>query len=111
MKITKPVIRMNIQLLANDNKDEKTVEEQLLELQEKLENMNKVIEENEKLKKQNEMLFNKNQEYFLKITGNISSKEEDETNEYEEFVGADFYNKLSNKEQKMLKTILEGEDE
>lgn len=107
-----PIIKMNIQLLA-DNNDEnnknETLEEKVIKLQEQLSQMNDIIEENAQLKRLNDSLFNKNQEYFLKITG--KQNDEPEVNEYEEYVGKEFYEKLSNKEKKQLQIILEGEDE
>lgn len=104
------ILNMNLQLLANDEQQE-TLEEKIIKMQEQLEKMNEVMEENTRLKTLNDTLFNKNQEYFLKITGNTQENQEDEVNEYEEFVGKEFYQKLSNKEKRLLQTILEGEDE
>lgn len=104
------ILNMNLQLLASDEQQE-TLEEKIIKMQEQLEKMNEVMEENTRLKTLNDTLFNKNQEYFLKITGNAQENQEDEVNEYEEFVGKEFYQKLSNKEKRLLQTILEGEDE
>ena len=104
------ILNMNLQLLASDEQQE-TLEEKVIKMQEQLEKMNEVMEENTRLKTLNDKLFNKNQEYFLKITGNTQENQEDEVNEYEEFVGKEFYQKLSNKEKRLLQTILEGEDE
>lgn len=106
-----PRIRMNIQLLAGSEDDDQSLENRILKLQEQLEKMEEIIKENENLKKTNELLFDKNQEYFLKITGTNNNNDDDQDNEYEEFVGSDFYNKLSSKEKKQLQIILEGEDE
>lgn len=108
----KKLLSMNLQLLASneENNDNESLEGKVLKMQEKLLEMDKVIEENKTLKTQNEMLFNKNQEYFLKITGNVSHETDDQENEYKEFVGKDFYDKLSDNEKKKLQIILEGED-
>ena len=110
-KLMSNKIRMNIQLLASDDNDNETLEQKVIKMQEQLVKMNEVIEENKMLKQNNELLFNKNQEYFLKITGQGQEEKQDEINEYEEYVGKEFYNKLSNKEKKQLQIILEGEDE
>jgi hypothetical protein len=93
-----------------DNNIDETLEDKIIKMQEQLVKMNEVIEENNKLKTLNDTLFNKNQEYFLKITGE-KKQEDNQENEFEEFVGKEFYDKLSNKEKKQLQTILEGEDE
>lgn len=109
----KQLIRMNIQLLASDNddNDKDTLEEKVIKLQEELVKMNDIIEKNKQLEQLNNQLFTKNQEYFLKITNpQNTTTNSDETNEYEEYVGTDFYKTLSTKEQKLLETILEGED-
>lgn len=110
MIIKKQLFSMNLQLLANDDNDDETLEQKVIKMQEKLLEMDKIIEENKSLKANNEMLFNKNQEYFLKITGNNEDNKDEEVNEYEEYVGKEFYDKLSNKEKKLLETILEGDD-
>ena len=106
------LLRMNIQLLASNYNNDKSLEEQILALQQQLEKMNEIIEKNTQLEDINKKLFTKNQEYFLKITNqnNSSDEEEDEINEYEEYVGKEFYSKLSTKEKNLLHTILEGED-
>ena len=68
--------------------------------------------EMEKLEQDNAKLIQHNQELFLKATGEISPKEKvDSLKEYKEYVGEDFFNSLTNKQQKLLITILEGEDE
>ena len=68
--------------------------------------------EMEKLKQENAKLLQHNQELFLKATGEITPKEKvDSLKEYKEYVGEDFFNSLTNKQQKLLITILEGEDE
>ena len=68
--------------------------------------------EMEKLKQDNAKLLQHNQELFLKATGEITPKEKiDSLKEYKEYVGEDFFNSLTNKQQKLLITILEGEDE
>ena len=60
----------------------------------------------------NAKLLQHNQELFLKATGEITPKEKvDSLKEYKEYVGEDFFNSLTNKQQKLLITILEGEDE
>lgn len=106
------ILSMNLQLLASENdEDNLSLEDKIIKMQEQLLKMDEIIEENKTLKANNEMLFNKNQEYFLKITGSVEEKKEEEINEYEEFVGKDFYSKLSNKEKKQLQIILEGDDE
>lgn len=114
MFIKNNLLKMNIQLLAsndNDNDNDDTLEEKVMKMQEQLIKMNDIIEENKKLKNLNDTLFTKNQELFLKITGENDEGEEDDINEFEEFVGKEFYDKLSNKEKKQLQIILEGEDE
>ena len=105
------LLRMKLQLLASDDNKDKSLEEQILALQQQLENMNEIIEKNSQLEELNKELFNRNQQYFLKITNqNTSNKDEVEENEYEEYVGKEFYDKLSTKEKKLLHKILEGED-
>ena len=105
------LLRMKLQLLASDDNKDKSLEEQILALQQQLENMNEIIEKNSQLEELNKELFNRNQQYFLKITNqNTSNKDEVEENEYEEYVGKEFYSKLSTKEKNLLHTILEGED-
>lgn len=105
--------RMNLQLLASneDNDIDETLEEKVMKMQQQLLQMNDIIEENKKLKNLNDSLFAKNQEYFFKITGGNNEEQDEEEYEFEEYVGEEFYNSLSNKEKKMLHTILEGEDE
>lgn len=113
MLIKNNLLKMNIQLLAgnDDNDNNDTLEEKVIKMQEQLIKMNDIIEENKKLKNLNDTLFTKNQEMFFKITGKSDDNEEEEVNEFEEFVGKEFYDKLSNKEKKQLQIILEGEDE
>lgn len=108
----KYLFSMNLQLLASDNgENEETIEQKVIKMQEKLLLMDEIIKENNSLKANNEMLFNKNQEYFLKITGKNDKENNDkEINEYEEYVGKEFYDNLTNKEKKLLETILEGDD-
>ncbi|MGL6104803.1 hypothetical protein, partial [Romboutsia sp.] len=104
-------VPMKLQLLASDETTDETTDEKILKLQQQIIKLNEVTTENEKLKDMNEKLFTKNQEYFLKITNDTTINETHEINEYEEFLGKDFYDKLSNKEKKQIKTILEGDDE
>lgn len=64
------------------------------------------------LKENNEKLTQHNQQLFLKVTGEVTPKDKiDNLKEYKEYVGDEFFNSLSNKQQKLLITILEGEDE
>ena len=118
MVIDKNIIVMNLQLFGEgkqetneDNKDNKDNKEtvDITELQKTMLDMKT---EMEKLKQDNAKLLQHNQELFLKATGEISPKEKiDSLKEYKEFVGEDFFNSLTNKQQKLLITILEGEDE
>ncbi|MGL5718741.1 MAG: hypothetical protein ACRCXT_21105 [Paraclostridium sp.] len=112
--LIKPLINMKLQLLASDGNDDNndTLEEKVIKLQEQLVQMNDIIEKNKQLEQLNNQLFTKNQEYYLKITNPNTSQTttSDEINEYEEYVGTDFYKSLSTKEKKLLETILEGED-
>lgn len=84
---------------------------QILLLQEKLEEFNDMKDKLDDIEKLNKQLFTKNQEYFLKITNTSNNTNNiPEINEYEEYVGDDFYKALSTKEKELLEIILEGED-
>lgn len=64
------------------------------------------------LTENNTKLQQHNQQLFLRVTGEVTPGEtKDNLKEYKEYVGEEFYNSLSNKQQKQLITILEGEDE
>lgn len=83
----------------NDNID---IQEKYLELQTQLNNL---ILQNKKLTEQNQNLF-------LKLTSENAPKEKaDSLKEYKDYVGDDFFNSLTNKQQKLLITILKGDDE
>ena len=114
MIIEKKPLLMNLQLFGEggqtdpiDPQDTNTVD--ITELQKSMLDMKT---EMEKLKQENAKLLQHNQELFLKATGEITPKEKiDSLKEYKEYVGEDFFNSLTNKQQKLLITILEGEDE
>ena len=89
----------DIKTNENDNID---LQNKLLEMQQQLNDMN---EKNAKLLEQNQNLF-------LKLTSDVKEdKKKDDLAEYKEYVGNEFFNSLTNKQQKLLITILEGEDE
>ena len=114
MIIEKKSLIMNLQLSGegvqtdpSDPQNTDTVD--ITELQKSMLDMKT---EMEKLKQDNAKLLQHNQELFLKATGEIKPKEKiDSLKEYKEYVGEDFFNSLTNKQQKLLITILEGEDE
>ena len=114
MIIEKKPLLMNLQLFGeggqtdpNDPQDTDPID--ITELQKSMLDMKT---EMEKLKQENAKLLQHNQELFLRATGEIKQKEEkDSLQEYKEFVGTDFFNSLTNKQQKLLITILEGDDE
>lgn len=114
MIIEKKPLLMNLQLFGeegqtnpNDSQDTDPID--ITELQKSMLDMKT---EMEKLKQENVKLLQHNQELFLKATGEITPKEKvDSLKEYKEYVGEDFFNSLTNKQQKLLITILEGEDE
>ena len=86
---------------TNDN-DNIDLQNKLLEMQQQLNDMN---EKNAKLLEQNQNLF-------LKLTSDVKEdNKKDDLAEYKEYVGNEFFNSLTNKQQKLLITILEGEDE
>lgn len=89
----------DIETNDNDNID---LQNKLLEMQQQLNDMS---EKNAKLLEQNQNLF-------LKLTSDVKEEnKKDELAEYKEYVGNEFFNSLTNKQQKLLITILEGEDE
>lgn len=110
----KPFV-MNLQLFAesgqddknndkNDNKDNDDIDLQNIVLD--LQNQIKVINE------KNAKLLEQNQNLFLKLTGEVKeTTKTDDLAEYKEYVGSEFFDSLTNKQQKLLITILEGEDE
>lgn len=114
MIIEKKPLIINLQLFGeggqpdlNDPEDIEPID--ITELQKSMLDMKT---EMEKLKQDNAKLLQHNQELFLKATGEIKPKEKlDSLKEYKEYVGEDFFNSLTNKQQKLLITILEGEDE
>lgn len=114
MIIEKKPLLMNLQLFGEggqtdpiDPQDTDPID--ITELQKSMLDMKT---EMEKLKQENAKLLQHNQELFLKATGEITPKEKvDSLKEYKEYVGEDFFNSLTNKQQKLLITILEGEDE
>ena len=113
MYIEKKLI-MNLQLFGESGQEQEQETEQdenidITELQKTMLDMKNQVD---KLSKENEKLIQHNQELFLRATGEIKQKEEkDSLQEYKEFVGTDFFNSLTNKQQKLLITILEGDDE
>ena len=89
----------DIKTNENDNID---LQNKLLEMQQQLNDMN---EKNAKLLEQNQNLF-------LKLTSDVKEdNKKDDLAEYKEYVGNEFFNSLTNKQQKLLISILEGEDE
>ena len=86
---------------TNDN-DNIDLQNKLLEMQQQLNDMS---EKNAKLLEQNQNLF-------LKLTSDAKEdKKKDDLAEYKNYVGDEFFNSLTNKQQKLLISILEGEDE
>lgn len=105
---------MNLQLFGEggqiDPKDPQNTDP--VDITELQKSMLEMKTEMENLKQENAKLLQHNQELFLKATGEITPKEKvDSLKEYKEYVGEDFFNSLTNKQQKLLITILEGEDE
>lgn len=108
----KPFV-MNLQLFAekgqdetdnNDNTDNENIDLQntVLELQQQIKQIND----------KNAKLLEQNQNLFLKLTGEVKdTKKTDNLAEYKEYVGSEFFDSLTNKQQKLLITILKGEDE
>ena len=98
---------INLQLFGETNDNNETndknidLQNTVLELQEQIKEMNE----------RNVKLLEQNQNLFLKLTGDVKeTKEKDNYQEYKDFVGDEFFNSLTNKQQKLLITILEGED-
>ena len=86
---------------TNDN-DNIDLQNKLIEMQQQLNDMS---EKNAKLLEQNQNLF-------LKLTSDVKEEnKKDDLAEYKEYVGEEFFNSLTNKQQKLLITILEGDDE
>ena len=64
------------------------------------------------MNEKNAKLLEQNQNLFLKLTSDVKEdNKKDDLAEYKEYVGNEFFNSLTNKQQKLLITILEGEDE
>lgn len=109
----KKPLTMNLQLFA-----EKETEEQYNK--DKSENddidlQNTVLDLQNQIKAindKNAKLLEQNQNLFLKLTGEPKeTTKTDDFAEYKEYVGSEFFDSLTNKQQKLLITILEGEDE
>lgn len=108
------IMIMNLQLFGEkkkeDTEDKKDDKEDNIDIQEKYldlqTQLNNLIEQNKKLTEQNQNLF-------LRLTSTVNEEKEkiDNLKEYKEYVGEDFFNSLSNKQQNLLISILEGEDE
>lgn len=106
-------LSMNLQLFAEKGTDEQ-------DKQDKQENddidlQNTVLELQKQIKVMNDKnakLLEQNQNLFLKLTGEVKeTNKTDDLAEYKEYVGSEFFDSLTNKQQKLLITILEGEDE
>lgn len=114
MKIEqKKPLTMNLQLFAEKGTDEQDKQDKkenddidlqntVLDLQQQIQTLND----------KNAKLLEQNQNLFLKLTGEVKETDKkDELAEYKKYVGSEFFNSLTNKQQKLLITILEGEDE
>lgn len=114
MKIEqKKPLTMNLQLFAENGTDEQDNQDKnknddidlqntVLDLQQQIQALND----------KNAKLLEQNQNLFLKLTGEVKeTTKKDDLAEYKEYVGSEFFNSLTNKQQKLLITILEGEDE
>ena len=90
-------------------KDIKTNENDNIDLQNKLLEMQQQLND---MSEKNAKLLEQNQNLFLKLTSDVKEdNKKDDLAEYKEYVGNEFFNSLTNKQQKLLITILEGEDE
>ncbi|MGL5753402.1 MAG: hypothetical protein ACRCXT_22855, partial [Paraclostridium sp.] len=66
----------------------------------------------EAINDKNAKLLEQNQNLFLKLTGEPKeTTKTDDLAKYKEYVGSEFFESLTSKQQKLLITILEGEDE
>lgn len=111
MNIEKKLV-MNLQLFGEGEQETNEDNNETVDITELQKTMLDMKNQIDKLSKENEKLIQHNQELFLRATGEIKQKEEkDSLKEYKEYVGEDFFNSLTNKQQKLLITILEGEDE
>lgn len=112
MVIDKNILVMNLQLFSEGEQETNEDNNETVDITELQKTMLDMKNQIDKLSKDNAKLLQHNQELFLKATGEITPKEKiDSLKEYKEFVGEDFFNSLTNKQQKLLITILEGEDE
>ena len=112
MVIDKNIFVMNLQLFGEGDQETNEDNNETVDITELQKTMLDMKNQIDKLSKENEKLIQPNQELFLRATGEKKQKEEkDSLQEYKEFVGTDFFNSLTNKQQKLLITILEGDDE
>ena len=112
MVIDKNILVMNLQLFGEGEQETNEDNNETVDITELQKTMLDMKNQIDKLSKENEKLLQHNQELFLKATGEIKPKEKiDSLKEYKEYVGEDFFNSLTNKQQKLLITILEGDDE
>ena len=112
MVIDKNILVMNLQLFGEGEQETNEDNNETVDITELQKTMLDMKNQIDKLSKENEKLIQHNQELFLRATGEMKQKEEkDSLQEYKEFVGTDFFNSLTNKQQKLLITILEGDDE
>lgn len=103
---------MNLQLFGEGEQETNEDNNETVDITELQKTMLDMKNQIDKLSKENEKLIQHNQELYLRATGEMKLKEEkDSLQEYKEFVGTDFFNSLTNKQQKLLITILEGDDE
>lgn len=109
MKINEQLL-MNLQLFGEGGTEtSETAEPDLTVLQNTVLDLQAQIKT---LTENNAKLTQHNQELFLRVTGEEKTTEQkDNLKQYKDYVGEDFFNSLSNKQQKLLITILEGEDE
>lgn len=110
----KPFV-MNLQLFAESGQDDKNNDKNDNKDNDDIDLQNTVLDLQNQIKAINEKnakLLEQNQNLFLKLTGEVKeTTKTDDLAEYKEYVGSEFFDSLTNKQQKLLITILEGEDE
>lgn len=115
MKIEKkkPFV-MNLQLFAESGQDDKDKDKDKND-NDDIDLQNTVLDLQNQIKAINEKnakLIEQNQNLFLRLTGEVKeTTKTDDLAEYKDYVGSEFFDSLTNKQQKLLITILEGEDE
>ena len=114
MKIEqKKPLTINLQLFAEKGIDEQNKQDE--KENDDIDLQNTVLDLQNQIKTLNDKnakLLEQNQNLFLKLTGEPKeTSKTDDLAEYKEYVGSEFFDSLTNKQQKLLITILEGEDE